>query len=210
MAHTLRPGSGDPDAHVARLVPFRRGRGGSTTAAERTAEMARLSFGGGIWRDERRVLRAGLATALVCSLVTTVVASIGVPRAVAAAATTTYSATETIPVPPASNYAGSGGGDGWAVALSTGDVYNVFHHQATPRSPATSRALRPHVRLQRRSPMRMATGSPPLGSRGCGWTGRPATSTSSLPAPRIRPAEWSVSTPRRRPPTLTRSAASPL
>src|SRR5437879_2958996 len=33
------------------------------------------------------------------------------------AAEVTYSATETIPVPPASTYAGSGGGDGWGVAL---------------------------------------------------------------------------------------------
>jgi hypothetical protein len=47
----------------------------------------------------------------------------------AAAATATYSATETIPVPPASNFHGSGGGDGWAVALSETRVYNVFHHQ---------------------------------------------------------------------------------
>jgi Divergent InlB B-repeat domain len=46
----------------------------------------------------------------------------------ALAETATYSATETIPVPPASNYAGSGGGDGWAVALSPTQVFNVFHH----------------------------------------------------------------------------------
>jgi hypothetical protein len=46
----------------------------------------------------------------------------------AAAETATYSAIETIPVPPASHFAGSGGGDGWAVALSSEAVYNVFHH----------------------------------------------------------------------------------
>lgn len=45
--------------------------------------------------------------------------------------TATYSAEQTIPVPPASNFAGSGGGDGWAVALSSNQVFNVFHHQAT-------------------------------------------------------------------------------
>ncbi|MEA2667947.1 MAG: hypothetical protein QOJ33_881, partial [Chloroflexota bacterium] len=45
-----------------------------------------------------------------------------------AAQTATYSATETIPVPPASDYAGSGGGDGWDVALSSKQVFNVFHH----------------------------------------------------------------------------------
>lgn len=42
--------------------------------------------------------------------------------------TSTYTAVETIPVPPASSYQGSGGGDGWAVALSSTAVYNVFHH----------------------------------------------------------------------------------
>jgi hypothetical protein len=43
----------------------------------------------------------------------------------------TYTSTITIPVPPASQYAGSGGGDGWSVAFSTTDVFNVFHHQGT-------------------------------------------------------------------------------
>jgi hypothetical protein len=51
--------------------------------------------------------------------------------ATAAAETATYSATQTIPVPPASNFAGSGGGDGWAVALSDTAVYNVFHHDGS-------------------------------------------------------------------------------
>ena len=51
-----------------------------------------------------------------------------------AAETTTYSATETIPVPPASTYQGAGGGDGWAVTLHPDDsVYNVFHHATTFR-----------------------------------------------------------------------------
>ncbi|HTR72857.1 MAG TPA: hypothetical protein VMG80_04605 [Solirubrobacteraceae bacterium] len=45
--------------------------------------------------------------------------------------TATYSATASIPVPPASDFHGNGGGDGWAVALSETAVYNVFHHQAT-------------------------------------------------------------------------------
>jgi hypothetical protein len=47
-----------------------------------------------------------------------------------AAGGTTYSQTVTVPVPPASNYAGSGGGDGWAVALSNTQVFNVFHHNS--------------------------------------------------------------------------------
>jgi hypothetical protein len=50
------------------------------------------------------------------------------PLAAQAASTTTYTATETIPVPPASNYAGAGGGDGWSIALSNTQVFNVFHH----------------------------------------------------------------------------------
>jgi uncharacterized repeat protein (TIGR01451 family) len=45
----------------------------------------------------------------------------------------TYTAIQTIPVPPASNYAGSGGGDGWAVALTPTAVYNVFHHSSALR-----------------------------------------------------------------------------
>jgi hypothetical protein len=44
------------------------------------------------------------------------------------AADAIYSATQTIPVPPASSYEGSGGGDGWAVAMTPTAVYNVFHH----------------------------------------------------------------------------------
>ena len=66
-------------------------------------------------------LFAGVLVALV------VLAAAVLPSA-ALASTATYSATETIPVPPASSYAGSGGGDGWAVALSSTNVYNVFHH----------------------------------------------------------------------------------
>jgi hypothetical protein len=46
----------------------------------------------------------------------------------ASAAERTWSASQTIPVPPASHFAGSGGGDGWSIALSTDAVYNVFHH----------------------------------------------------------------------------------
>ncbi|HUB75341.1 MAG TPA: hypothetical protein VL979_15080 [Solirubrobacteraceae bacterium] len=47
----------------------------------------------------------------------------------AMAESTTFTATERVPVPPASHFAGAGGGDGWAVALSETAVYNVFHHQ---------------------------------------------------------------------------------
>ena len=51
--------------------------------------------------------------------------------AAAMADTDNYSETQTIPVPPASNYAGSGGGDGWAVALSDTQVFNVLHHSGS-------------------------------------------------------------------------------
>lgn len=53
------------------------------------------------------------------------------PAAAASTETATYSATTIIPVPPASHFAGSGGGDGWAVALSSTAAYNVFHHSQT-------------------------------------------------------------------------------
>jgi len=43
----------------------------------------------------------------------------------------TYSAIVTSPAPPASNFAGSAGGDGWAVAVGTNQVFNIFHHQLT-------------------------------------------------------------------------------
>jgi len=48
----------------------------------------------------------------------------------AALADVTYSHEQTIPVPPASSYAGGGGGDGWAVAMTPTAVYNVFHHNS--------------------------------------------------------------------------------
>ncbi len=81
------------------------------------------SRGSGIVGGGRRAAIA--AVAFVCLLVFSAAA------APAGAVTATYSATETVPVPPASNFAGSGGGDGWAVALSETAVYNVFHHQPT-------------------------------------------------------------------------------
>lgn len=65
---------------------------------------------------------ARLACAAVCA--------VGLGASTASATPATYTHTQSIPVPPASNYAGVGGGDGWAVALSPTSVYNVFHHQA--------------------------------------------------------------------------------
>jgi hypothetical protein len=63
-----------------------------------------------------------LLVAVCGALITASVASAGTTT------TTTYAATKTLPVPPASNYAGAGGGDGWAVALSNTQVFNIFHH----------------------------------------------------------------------------------
>lgn len=51
-----------------------------------------------------------------------------VGAATASGGDATYSATQTIAVPPATSFAGSGGGDGWSVALSKDDVFQVFHH----------------------------------------------------------------------------------
>jgi hypothetical protein len=65
---------------------------------------------------------AAAAVCLLCALL---------GAANAQAATTTYTATQTVPVPPASDFAGSGGGDGWALAFSSDKVYNVFHHLST-------------------------------------------------------------------------------
>jgi Ca2+-binding RTX toxin-like protein len=66
-------------------------------------------------------LIAALAAGLVGVLATA-------PPAVAGS--TVYSVTQTIPVPPASNYAGVGGGDGWDLSMTPTSVYNVFHHNS--------------------------------------------------------------------------------
>ncbi|HLX33008.1 MAG TPA: Ig-like domain-containing protein [Gaiellaceae bacterium] len=53
---------------------------------------------------------------------------IGSTGSASATSTVTYSQQETQPIPPAQNYAGSSGGDGYTIALYNGHVYNVFHH----------------------------------------------------------------------------------
>ncbi len=51
-----------------------------------------------------------------------------------AADAVTYSSTVTLPAPPSSNFSGaSGGGDGWAVAFTSDQLFNVFHHQTNLR-----------------------------------------------------------------------------
>lgn len=73
-------------------------------------------------------MRARPLPTFVLAAITIFATLIVLPASPAQAATVTYSATQTIPVPPASTYAGSGGGDGWGVGLTATDVYNVFHH----------------------------------------------------------------------------------
>lgn len=77
-----------------------------------------------------RLSRLALPLFLALGVLTPVVASTGQAGAASPPATT-YTASETIPVPPASSYAGSGGGDGWGLAMTPTAVYNVFHHQGT-------------------------------------------------------------------------------
>lgn len=71
----------------------------------------------------RRSLATAATAALAVCLLWTLLGA-----ANARAANTTYSATQTVPVPPASNFAGSAGGDGWALAFSSTQVFNVLHH----------------------------------------------------------------------------------
>lgn len=76
-----------------------------------------------------RLRRAGGLGGVVRLLLVTVGVACAAP-ALAAAEDATYSYTQTIPVAPASTYAGSGGGDGWALAMTPQAVYNVFHHSS--------------------------------------------------------------------------------
>jgi hypothetical protein len=71
-----------------------------------------------------------LALVLVATGLTLTLTAVALASTARAAQTATYTATQTIPIPPASSFAGSSGGDGWAVALSSSAVYNVFHHNS--------------------------------------------------------------------------------
>ncbi len=51
-----------------------------------------------------------------------------VSGASASSPTATYTQSRTIPVPPATSFAASAGGDGWDVSVSQDQVYNAFHH----------------------------------------------------------------------------------
>ena len=74
--------------------------------------------------DRRRGWRLSALLALVLGLLA------AIAPGSASADEGTFSYTQTIPVAPASTYAGSGGGDGWALAMTPKAVYNVFHHSS--------------------------------------------------------------------------------
>lgn len=70
------------------------------------------------WR--RLVLFTGMIGALMLIVASTAAATV--------APTTTYTSHQTFPLPPASSYQSSSGGDGWGLAFTQTNVYNVFHH----------------------------------------------------------------------------------
>jgi hypothetical protein len=76
-----------------------------------------------------RVGASGRAAVVVAFLCLGVFGATAASASAESATYSTYSAEQSVPVPPASNFQGNGGGDGWAVALSEKNVYNVFHHQ---------------------------------------------------------------------------------
>jgi hypothetical protein len=84
------------------------------------------------WGAGRHV-RLKLITLCAAAAALTCIAMLATARTALADSSqvTTFSETQTIPVPPASAYAGQGGGDGWALALSPTEVFNVFHHSST-------------------------------------------------------------------------------
>ena len=74
------------------------------------------------------VIGAGLLLSVIGAAVSTSAAQAASPAAKGSLA---YSATATIPVPLPSKFAGSAGGDGWAVATNATEIFNVFHHAST-------------------------------------------------------------------------------
>lgn len=93
-----------------------------------------------------RVRFSGFGRTIGLAVAATIAAVLGVGATVALAGSTsndvsttaTYTATQTIATPPAADFAGNGGGDGWAVALTgsnpavfpQAEVFNVFHHDS--------------------------------------------------------------------------------
>jgi hypothetical protein len=82
----------------------------------------------------RRALRKSSSFRRSAARLVVAAAMLAVPVFAASASaddTVTFTASQTLPVPPASNYTGTGGGDGWAVALTPAAVFNVFHHSGS-------------------------------------------------------------------------------
>ena len=52
------------------------------------------------------------------------------PASAGSPATIPYTASVTVSPPTPSSYAGAGGGDGWGLAFTQNNVYNVFHHDS--------------------------------------------------------------------------------
>ncbi len=85
---------------------------------------------GGFPRLSRRGLGVMAAMLLTLGPVGLVAATSAGMASASVSGTVVYSAHESIPAPPASNFAGSAGGDGWGLAFTTTAVFNVFHHDS--------------------------------------------------------------------------------
>ena len=76
------------------------------------------------------VRRLVTALAVVLIGILTPILTIGSTAGASPSPTLTYSAQVTIPAPPTSSFSGAaGGGDGWGLAFTSTQVFNVFHHQ---------------------------------------------------------------------------------
>jgi hypothetical protein len=77
-----------------------------------------------------RILRGSAGVILLAAWALTTMAPPATAGAsVTGSATVTYTANITVPAPPASNFSGAtGGGDGWGLALTNNQLFNVFHH----------------------------------------------------------------------------------
>ena len=77
----------------------------------------------------RSITRSLLAILIGAGVLLAAAATTSPPARAATTGTVVYSAQLNIPVPPASSFSGSAGGDGWGLAFTPTAVYNVFHHQ---------------------------------------------------------------------------------
>jgi len=82
----------------------------------------------GAGRTVRRIIRPLLAVVIGAGVLLTAAATSA--SAATTSGTVVYSAQINLPAPPASNFSGSAGGDGWGLAFTPDAVYNVFHHQS--------------------------------------------------------------------------------